>query len=135
MRPLSLSRFVSTAVGFVSFTSVVPVHVTAAAPQSIFDGRTLSGWEGNLQHWRIEDGAITGEIPAGQRLAKNEFLYWKGEVADFELTAEFRISGVPTANSGIQFRAQRLPDGHAVGYQADMDRGTTWLGRIYDEHG
>ena len=130
MSPRSLSLFISIAAGFVSFASFV-----AAAPQSIFDGRTLNGWEGNRQHWRIEDGAITGEIPTGQRLGKNEFLYWKGEVADFDLTAEFRISGVPTANSGIQFRAQRLPDGHAAGYQADMDLGTTWLGRIYDEHG
>jgi putative membrane-bound dehydrogenase-like protein len=121
--------------GIVWFAGIVAVHVAAAAPLTIFDGRTLSGWDGNLQHWRVEDGAITGEIPAGQRLAKNEFIYWKGEVADFDLTAEFRISGAAAANSGIQFRAQRLPDGHAAGYQADMDLGATWLGRIYDEHG
>jgi len=109
--------------------------VSNPAPRPIFDGRTLAGWEGNLQSWRVEDGAITGTIAEGQRLAKNEFLYWQGEVADFELTAEFRISGHATANSGIQFRAQKLPDGHAAGYQADMDLGATWLGRIYDEHG
>jgi len=106
-----------------------------AAPQSLFDGRTLAGWEGNPQHWRVEDGAITGTIPEGQRLAKNEFIYWQGEVADFELTAEFRISGAPSANSGIMFRAQKGADGHAAGYQADMDQGAVWLGRIYDEHG
>ncbi len=107
----------------------------AFAQSPIFDGRTLNGWSGNPQSWRIEDGALTGEIPAGQRLAKNEFLYWQGEVADFELTAEFRLSGDPSANSGIQFRAQKGADGHAAGYQADLDAGTTWLGRIYDEHG
>ena len=117
------------------FSINFPLVCAAAEPQSLFDGRTLSGWDGNTQHWRVEDGAITGEIKAGQRLAKNEFLYWKGEVADFELTAEFRISGARSANSGIQFRAQKLPDGHAAGYQADMDQGATWLGRIYDEHG
>ena len=49
----------------------------------------------------------------GQKLARNEFIWWQGEVADFELTAEFRLSGVPSANSGIQFRSRRLPDGHA----------------------
>ncbi|MBI4622945.1 MAG: DUF1080 domain-containing protein [Verrucomicrobia bacterium] len=103
--------------------------------QPIFDGRTLAGWEGNLQLWRVEAGAITAEIPAGQPLKKNEFIYWQGEVHDFELVAEFRISGVPGANSGIQFRSQRLPDGLAAGYQADLDDGATWLGRIYDEHG
>ena len=112
-----------------------PLQAAEPAPQSIFDGRTLSGWEGNLKNWRVEAGAITGEITAGKQLGKNEFLYWKGEVHDFELTADFRISGSPTANSGIQFRAQRLPDGGAAGYQADIDQGATWLGRIYDEHG
>ena len=105
------------------------------ATQSIFDGRTLNGWEGSPQSWSVADGAITGTIADGQSLAKNEFIYWKGEVADFELNAEFRISGAPSANSGIQFRSQRFPDGHAAGYQADMDQGAQWLGRIYDEHG
>jgi putative membrane-bound dehydrogenase-like protein len=112
-----------------------PPSASRPAPQSLFDGRTLTGWSGNLESWRVEDGAITGTIADGQRLAKNEFLYWQGEVADFELTAEFRLTGHPSANSGIQFRAQKEPDGHAVGYQADMDHGATWLGRLYDEHG
>ncbi len=115
--------------------SRLPLHAAAPATQSIFDGRTLTGWEGSTQSWRVEDGAITGVIADGQRLAKNEFIYWKGEVADFELTAEFRISGVPSANSGIMFRAQKGADGHAAGYQADLDQGALWLGRIYDEHG
>jgi putative membrane-bound dehydrogenase-like protein len=104
-------------------------------PLDLFDGRTLDGWEGNAERWRVEEGAITGEIAAGERLAKNEFLYWRGEAHDFDLTLEFRISGVPSANSGIQFRSEREPTGHAKGYQADLDQGETWLGRIYDEHG
>ncbi len=129
-----LSLRLARATGF--FVSAAVLSLAAApASQSIFDGRSLAGWEGNLQHWRVEDGAITGTIADGQRLAKNEFLYWRGEVADFELTAEFRISGAPSANSGIMFRAQKGADGHAAGYQADMDQGAVWLGRIYDEHG
>ncbi|MES2694885.1 MAG: PVC-type heme-binding CxxCH protein [Verrucomicrobiota bacterium] len=122
-----------------ALASTFPLRgATAAspAPQALFDGRTLSGWEGNLQHWRVEDGAITGEIKADTKLAKNEFLYWTGgEVHDFDLTLEFRLSGDPSANSGLQFRSKKLPDGHAEGYQADLDQGATWLGRIYDEHG
>jgi len=107
----------------------------ATAPRALFDGRTLEGWEGDARSWRVEDGAITGSIATGQKLAKNEFLYWRGEVADFELSAEFRIEGDASANSGIQFRSRRLPEGHAAGYQADLDQGKTWLGRLYDEHG
>lgn len=104
-------------------------------PQAIFDGTTLEGWQGDPQVWRVEDNAITAEIPAGRPLKNNAFIYWQGEVHDFDLSLEYRISGETSANSGIQYRSQRLPDGHAAGYQADLDDGAVWLGRIYDEHG
>ena len=103
--------------------------------QTIFDGRTLAGWSGSAASWRVEDGAITGEIRAGERLKENQFLYWDGEVGDFELDLEFRLTGDPSANSGLQFRSVRRADGHAQGYQADLDDGAQWLGRIYDEEG
>ncbi len=103
--------------------------------ESIFDGKTLKHWSGKAEHWRVEDGAITGEIPADRPLKGNEWIFWDGEVHDFDLTVEFRITGGPSANSGIQFRCQQSPNGHASGYQADLDQGAVWLGRIYDEHG
>jgi putative membrane-bound dehydrogenase-like protein len=103
--------------------------------RELFDGRTLQGWHGSEKSWRVEDGAITGEIRNGETLADNQFLYWEGEVGDFELELEFRMTGIPSANSGIQFRSLRRADGHAQGYQADLDDGATWLGRIYDEEG
>lgn len=112
-----------------------PLVAAAAEPKTLFDGQSLEGWQGDTAHWRVEDGAITAEIPAGQTLDHNEFLFWDGAAGDFDLTLEFRISGGPDANSGIQFRSRRNPDGHAAGYQADLDQGQTWLGRIYDEHG
>jgi hypothetical protein len=115
------------------------VFLLTAAPllaaDSIFDGKTLDHWSGKAEHWRVEDGAITGEIPADKPLKGNEWIFWDGEVHDFDLTVEFRITGGPSANSGIQFRCQQSPDGHASGYQADLDQGAVWLGRIYDEHG
>jgi putative membrane-bound dehydrogenase-like protein len=104
----------------------------AAAPQALFDGRTLNNWEGNTAVWRVDDGAITAEIKQDAPLAKHEYLYWKGgEVADFDLTLEYRLTGA-SANSGVMFRAQRQPDGQATGYQGDIDQGKTYLGRIYD---
>jgi putative membrane-bound dehydrogenase-like protein len=103
--------------------------------RSLFDGKTLNQWEGTPGIWRVEDGAITASIKAGESLKKNEFLYWKGEVADFELSLEYKITGGPTANSGIQIRSTKDASGHAAGYQCDLDDGKVWLGRIYDEHG
>jgi putative membrane-bound dehydrogenase-like protein len=106
------------------------------AANSLFDGTTLKGWEGDLNYWRIENGAIVGEIPKGQTLRKNTWLVWRGgELSDFELILQCRLTGLPAANSGIQFRCQVENVDHVSGYQADFDMGATWLGRIYDEHG
>ncbi|HYF33766.1 MAG TPA: DUF1080 domain-containing protein, partial [Prosthecobacter sp.] len=106
-----------------------------SAQEVLFDGISLNHWSGNPDRWRAEDGAITGEIPDGQSLSRNEWIFWDGEVHDFDLTVEFRISGGPKANSGIQYRCQQSANGNASGYQADLDDGAVWLGRIYDEHG
>ena len=107
-----------------------------AAVENLFDGKTLGGWEGDPEHWRVDEGLIVGEIPKGQSLNKNTWLVWRGgTLADFDLRLQFRLTGLPAANSGIQFRCQVENVDHVSGYQADLDMGATWLGRIYDEHG
>ncbi|HHM12030.1 MAG TPA: DUF1080 domain-containing protein, partial [Planctomycetaceae bacterium] len=117
-------------------------HSVFAAPpaqttfQSLFNGDNLSGWEGDTKYWRVENHAIVGEIPRGTRLDHNTWLVWRGgTVSDFELVADVKLTGAPSANSGIQFRCQAKSVRHVAGYQADLDQGRTWLGRIYDEHG
>lgn len=130
MRHLSLTLLTAA---FLPLLAADPA--SGPAPVALFDGKSLTGWEGDTAHWTVKDGAITGEIPADKNLGHNEFIWWNGEVADFELNLEFRITGHGSANSGIQYRSEKLKDGHAKGYQADLDHGDTWLGRIYDEHG
>lgn len=104
--------------------------------KDLFDGKTLAGWEGDEKYWRVENGAIVGEIPKGQTLGKNTWLVWRGgKVADFDLKVEVKLTGLPAANSGIQYRCQVKDVDHVSGYQADFDMGAVWLGRIYDEHG
>jgi hypothetical protein len=135
-RPVSLRTFVGRVVSLAAIGALAWADpVAGSEPRSIFDGRTLAGWGGASDRWRVADGVITAEIPAGEKLAHNEFLWWDGTVGDFDLALEYRIEGHSSANSGIQFRSERLPDGHARGYQADLDDGATWLGRIYDQHG
>ncbi|HEY0967138.1 MAG TPA: DUF1080 domain-containing protein [Opitutaceae bacterium] len=73
--------------------------------QSLFDGSTLAGWDGNPAVWRVTDGAMVGEYtsPEGTR-NPSTFLIWKGgEPADFELKLEIKMEGA-TADSGIQYR-------------------------------
>ncbi|MGE3779100.1 MAG: DUF1080 domain-containing protein, partial [Pirellulaceae bacterium] len=102
----------------------------------LFDGRSLEGWEYDARHWRVEGNAIVGEIPRGETLRRNTWLIWRGrEVEDFDLRVQVKLSGAPAANSGIQFRCQVDGVEHVSGYQADLDQGAVWLGRIYDEHG
>ncbi|MCZ6490218.1 MAG: DUF1080 domain-containing protein, partial [Acidobacteria bacterium] len=102
----------------------------------LFDGKTLAGWKGDPKYWRVEGGALVGEIPRGQSLNHNTWLIWEdGVLDDFDLQLQFRLTGAPAANSGVQFRCQAESVNRVSGYQADLDSGQTWLGRIYDEHG
>ena len=112
---------------------ILLISLSAYCQESIFNSKTLKGWSGS-DMWSAEDGAITAGIAAGKSLNHNEFLYFNEELTDFELNLDYKITG-PGANSGIQFRSTKGKNGHAVGYQADLDNGSTWLGRIYDEHG
>ena len=99
----------------------------------LFDGTTLNGWNGDENFWTVADGAIVGESTAENPCKQNTFLVWDaGEVDDFELRLQFRITGSDQANSGIQFRGTE-EDGHIIGYQADIDRAGQWVGALYDE--
>lgn len=120
--------------GVLAFSTLCSAEANSVV--ALFDGTTLQGWEGDSHYWRVENGAVVGEIPPGQTLAKNTWLVWRGgEVADFDLHLQFRLTGAAAANSGIQFRCQAEDVDHVAGYQADLDMGATWLGRIYDEDG
>jgi hypothetical protein len=100
------------------------------SPQRIFDGKTFAGWEGNMQMFRIVDGAIVGGT-LEQKIARNEFLCTTKTYSDFELRLQVKLVG-KGANAGIQFRTRRIPNHHEVsGYQADMGDG--WWGALYDE--
>ena len=77
--------------------------------KSLFDGATLSGWEGNLKVWRFEDGAIVGESKPDNRVATTYLIWTGGEPVDFELKAEMKAEGVQM-NTGIQYRSYHNPD-------------------------
>jgi hypothetical protein len=97
---------------------------------SLFDGKTLTGWEGNLQLFRVQDGAIVGGS-LNERIARNEFLCTQKEYSDFELRLKFKVVG-EGVNAGIQFRSRRIPNHHEmIGYQADLGEG--YWGALYDE--
>lgn len=114
--------------------------------ESIFDGTSLKGWDGDPKFWRVDGGAIVGETTAENKLTENTFMIWRGgEPADFELKLEYRINAT---NSGIQIRSTHLPAGPQAGgggpiqgqwvmkgYQADIDIANRYTGQFYEERG
>lgn len=72
----------------------------------IFNGRDLAGWEGDASRWRVVDGVITGTTTREAPLKENTFLIWSGEVTDFDLVFEWRVSA--GGNSGLQYRSQKV---------------------------
>ena len=109
--------------------------------RSIFDGKTLDGWEGDPKYWRVEDGAMTGEITPDTIVKSNTFIVWRGgTVDDFELKVDYRIT--QAGNSGINYRSTMFPDKVTPenrfamrGYQCDIDGQNRYTGNNYEEKG
>jgi len=117
------------------FASILVINpANAKDAKELFNGKDLTGWEGDARVWSVENGAIVGhtkDVP----LKNNTFLIWKdGKVGDFKLTVEFKLEG---GNSGIQYRSKVIdPKEHIVGgYQADMDGVNQYTGILYEERG
>ena len=79
--------------------------------RSIFNGKDLSGWDGDPRLWSVKEGEIHGETTAENPAMGNTFILWKdGQTKDFELRLSFRCNA--TNNSGIQYRSRHITDGN-----------------------
>lgn len=124
-----------------SISLLAPLSPTRAADpvveegfKSLFNGKDLTGWDGNPDFWSVRDGAITGQTTAEKPTKGNTFLIFRTfNVADFELKLEYKIG--KTGNSGIQYRSKEQPNWVVGGYQADFEAGDTYSGILYEERG
>jgi hypothetical protein len=71
---------------------------------SIFDGRSLDGWDGNPKFWRVEDGAIVGESTPANPSGNNYIVYRKLDAHDFTLKFEVKVEG--SGGTGLQYRSR-----------------------------
>ncbi len=138
-----------TLVAFAAMTSAcLADDVAKAAPPEadnmtvIFNGKDLTGWDGDPSLWSVRDGVIHGETTEENPAQGNTFIIWKdGVLKDFELRLSFRCNA--TNNSGIQYRSKHITDGVrnkwvVRGYQHEVrneDAFPNVSGFIYDEGG
>lgn len=121
----------------------------AAAPpepagmKQIFNGKDLSGWDGDPRLWSVKDGAIRGETTEENVAMGNTFIIWtEGKTGDFDLRLSFRCNA--TNNSGIQYRSKHITEGNVRnkwvvrGYQHEIRNEVKFPNTssfIYDEGG
>ena len=114
----------------------LPVLVVAADPsktaptetpgmRALFNGKDLTGWNGDPRLWSVKDGVIHGETTEENPAMGNTFLIWKdGVLKDFELRLSYRLNA--TNNSGIQYRSKHITEGNprnqwvVRGYQHEL---------------
>ena len=99
---------------------------------SLFNGKDLTGWDGNPDFWSVKDGAIRGETTKEKPTRGNTFCVWRGgTLKDFELHISFRINN---GNSGIQYRSKEAQKWRISGYQAEVCNSGA-VGFLYHERG
>lgn len=103
----------------------------------LFNGRDLTGWDGDPALWKVENGIVIGTNASPEAMANNSFLIWRGgKVGDFELRATVRVIG--DNNSGIQYRSRELSEVAPwviTGYQCDIHPAIEHTGMTYEEKG
>jgi poly(3-hydroxybutyrate) depolymerase/prenyltransferase beta subunit len=104
-----------------------PPLVETAGFVPLFNGKDLTGWEGDSSLWSARDGVLVGES-AG--IKQNNFLATEATYGDFILKFTVRLAG-DSGNSGVQFRSVRVPGHEMAGYQADIGPG--YWASLYDE--
>ena len=101
---------------------------------SLFDGKSLQGWEGDPEYFRVEENCIVaGRLD--RPIRGNQFLVSDQEFHNFDLVFESKLIG-KGKNAGVQFWSQRVPNSNEmIGYQCDIGSykdGFLW-GWLYDE--
>jgi hypothetical protein len=142
-RTLTLLGLVSLSVPALAADAPTTAPAEPAGMTQIFNGKDLTGWDGDPRLWSVRDGAIRGETTAENSTKSNTFLIWKaGDTKDFDLRLSFRSSAAN--NSGIQYRSKHITEGKVSnawvvrGYQHEIRNENTLpnvAGFIYDEGG
>lgn len=104
MKHICLAAFLLAAPAYAQFSEPQPIDFNDHAGwTSIFDGKTLAGWDGDKRYWRVEDGAIVAESTCEKPTGTIYIVWQGGELSDFEIKFEMKGDGADI-NSGLQYR-------------------------------
>ena len=95
--------------------------------KSLFDGKTLSGWNYEKGYWQVLDGAIVGDKKGDT--PHHHYMFSDKDYADFECHIDVKMTGY---NSGVCARIHPVNFDDVPGYQVDMAEG--YWGCLWDEH-
>lgn len=104
-----------------SFTASKSYGTSESGFESIFDGRTLSGWtaapETSANDWSVEKGVILGNSTQKQQVF---LVYDDHDLRDFELKFSYRLNG--KGNTGVDIRIRQDHTGKRLfeAYHADI---------------
>jgi len=119
--------------GCVSYFERMAAELGQSDWQWIFNGKDLTGWDGDPRLWSVKDGAIRGQTTLTKPALRNTFLIWRGgKLKDFILKIKFRIQN---GNSGIQYRSKEFAKWRISGYQAEVENNPGKVGFLYHEAG
>ncbi len=130
--PLISSVVGALTLWFSASTSAAPPVAKQPSPAaefiSIFDGKTLDGWQAvpkeTAPAWVVKDGMIVGDGDKGHGylvFTKNK------QIADLELTFSYRFPG--EGNSGVSIRAVPDPTGKREFQSYHADLGHVGIGK------
>jgi hypothetical protein len=109
IRSLILTVTFSLSASAFGADSVVKAPAEPKEMKSLFNGKDLSGWDGDSRLWSVKDGVIHGETTDEVKANGNTFLICKDTVLkNFELRLSFRCNA--TNNSGIQYRSKHITE-------------------------
>ena len=102
--------------------AVAPASPNATGFATLFNGRDLTGWDGDPAVWSAVNGVIRGTLVQNTSAGKPSALVWRGgALTDFELQFSFRLT--KAGNAGVYYHATELPNFDVGGYQFEIMRG------------
>ena len=112
----------------ISITALADHHKSEF--KALFNGKDLTGWDGDPKLWSVKDGMIVGITQGGRdKIRQNSFLSYEKLYSDFVLKVKVKLLN---GNSGVQFRSEQRDDYVVAGYQADI-ADNQYFGMLYEE--